>query len=135
MAQINLEVAVPAEIREQFDKAKNTFVYSWYVYDMATLAEQHAYAVVEMAIRERIRELGVRPPRGLKKLLKEAARCGWLNDQATHLIDLLPHMRNELVHGSASLNPFGSLDMIRVCAQILNDLYSRSLVTAGGPLE
>jgi len=127
VAQINLDSAAPDAIREQFDKARNAFVYSWYAYDIATFAEQQAYAVVEMAIREKLQGLGRKPPRGLRRLLKEATGQGWLSDQAVHLIDLLPHMRNELAHGSVSLNPFGSLDMLRFCAEILNTLYRKQI--------
>jgi hypothetical protein len=51
MASIELSQHVPATIREQFDIARNAFVYSWFVYEFATLAEQHCYSVVERALR------------------------------------------------------------------------------------
>jgi len=40
VAAIELKEHVPAAIREQFDIARNAFVYSWFVYEFAPLAEQ-----------------------------------------------------------------------------------------------
>lgn len=55
-----LNPAVPKDIREHFDTARSAFVYSWFDYSFVTLAEQHAYAVLEMALRDRIRAAGGR---------------------------------------------------------------------------
>lgn len=123
VASLELAEAVPAAVREQFDKARNAFVYSWFTYDMATLAEQQAYAVIEMALREKLRLAGAEPIRNLGRLFREADKRGWLGDDGQFLINVLPHMRNELAHGGTHLNPYGSLDMIRFCAQLLNQLF------------
>jgi hypothetical protein len=40
VAAIELSARIPAAIRQQFDIARNAFVYSWFVYEFATLAEQ-----------------------------------------------------------------------------------------------
>ena len=40
MAEIKLDALVPADIAEQFDRAKHAYVYSWFAYDLASLAEQ-----------------------------------------------------------------------------------------------
>jgi hypothetical protein len=37
---IELNEAVPAAMRDQFDTARNVFVYSWFVYEFTMLAEQ-----------------------------------------------------------------------------------------------
>jgi hypothetical protein len=124
VVSLELGSGVPTPVREQFDKARNAFVYSWFTYDMATLAEQQAYAVLEMAIREKIRSDGAEPPRNLRPLLKEADKRGWLGNDAAFLIEALPHMRNELAHGSSHLNPYGSLDMIRLCARLVDQLFA-----------
>lgn len=55
VAPLELSEQVPEAIRDQFDKARHAFIYSWFSYDLATLAEQQSYAVLEMALRERYR--------------------------------------------------------------------------------
>ena len=123
VAPLEPSASVPQPIREQFDKARNAFVYSWFSYDMATLAEQQAYAVIEMGIREKLRIAGAEPIRNLGRLLREADKRGWLGDDGAFLINALPYSRNELAHGSSHLNPIGSLEMIQLCARLLNRLF------------
>jgi hypothetical protein len=81
VAKIELTTRIPVAIREQFDIARNAFVYSWFVYEFATLAEQQCYATLEMALRHRL-DPGApanttRSP-GLHGLLKSAVEHGWL---------------------------------------------------------
>jgi hypothetical protein len=125
----------PLEIRQQFDLARNAFVYSWFTYDLATLAEQHAYAVLEMALRRRQEAQADLPKRrGLTALLKVATEQGWLRHAEFEVswpsptgkmsfLNLLPLFRNELAHGSTQLFPQGSLKALRICAVIINKLF------------
>jgi hypothetical protein len=81
VAATELAQHVPAAIRDQFDVARNAFVYSWFVYEFATLAEQQCFAILEMALRQRLDP--VAPPNttrspGLNSLLKTAVQRGWL---------------------------------------------------------
>ena len=64
VAPFELASSVPEEIRWQFDTARNAFVYSWYCYDLVTLAEMHAYGALENGLRIRAeRETGCRNER------------------------------------------------------------------------
>jgi hypothetical protein len=81
VASIELKPHVPAPIREQFDVARNGFVYSWFVYEFATLAEQQCFAALEMALRHRLdpaAPLNTTRSPGLDKLLKSAVKDGCL---------------------------------------------------------
>ncbi len=81
VASIELTQHVPAAIREQFDVARNAFVYSWFVYEFATLAEQQCYAILEMALRHRLDPTALPNTSrslGLDKLIKTAVKRGWL---------------------------------------------------------
>lgn len=132
---IELGSGVPLEIRQQFDLARNAFVYSWFTYDLATLAEQQAYAVLEMALRRRAEtQTNLPKRRGLAALLKVATERGWLRHEEFEVswpsptgkmsfLDLLPLLRNELAHGSTQLFPQGSLEALRICAVIINKLF------------
>lgn len=138
VSPIVLNEYVPVEISQQFDLARVAFIYSWFAYELATLAEQQAYSVLEMALRKRA-EAEAAPPkrRGLAALLKLATNRGWLrheefemswpgSTEKMSLLELLPHFRNELAHGSTNLFPQGSLEMLQNCALIINKLYVAS---------
>jgi hypothetical protein len=138
MEGLELGLAVPAAIRRQFDVARNAFVYSWFEYELVTLAEQHSYGVVESALRERIVAAGGDVPKlnGLKALYEHAFKHGHLNrddfdvaspfnpSESISLFEFVRMLRNNLAHGHTHLLPNGSLQMMRLCADILTRLYS-----------
>jgi hypothetical protein len=129
--------AVPAEIRLQFDSARNAFIYSWFAYDLVTLAERQSYTVMEMALRLRAVQEGqdVKPRDGLKRLFDIALERGWLQQEhfeipspgipgkSISLLDMARRSRNNLAHGEIHLFPDGSLGMMRLCAEIISSLF------------
>ncbi len=76
---IRLSESVPREIREQFDTARNTLLYSWFSYRLRTVGLLYSYTVVENALRERLQVKSKRGP-GLGALLRKAVANGLLND-------------------------------------------------------
>jgi hypothetical protein len=48
-----LDAAVPEAVRRQFETAKNLMLYSWFIFEFHTIAELHAYASLEFALRTR----------------------------------------------------------------------------------
>lgn len=138
VADIELGIAVPAIIRQQFDLARNTFVYSWFVYELATLAEKQAYATLEMALREKMRlETGrTVGSRDLRWLMQEAERRKWLmrsdfGDERSplHLFDFIIRNRNDLAHGSDRLVPDASHEMLSDCAEVIDQLFPSETVS------
>jgi hypothetical protein len=134
MREIRLDSTIPPDIVEQFDKARHAFIYSWFAYDLVSLAEQQGYQTLELALREKL------PPDERKKadekrwtldtLFKRAYAHNWLAhsdfyDQNTgiSMLDIIVKSRNDLVHGSRNLFPVGSLAMLELCAEILNKLF------------
>ena len=139
VAPIVLDARVPSAIREQFDIARNAFVYSWFVYEFATLAEQQSYTTLEMALRHRFDPAA--PPNtsrspGLAKLLKAATEEGWLRREDFLMssisgaggemcsLDLIPVLRNHVMHGNIQLLPQGTPDLLRLCADVMNRLFA-----------
>ncbi len=53
IAQYNLNRSVPRDIAIQFETAKNLYLYAWYIYRFHPVAEHHALACLELALRER----------------------------------------------------------------------------------
>jgi hypothetical protein len=141
VASIELAQHVPVVIREQFDVPRHAFVYSWFVYEFATLAEQQCYAILEMALRHRL-DPGAPPNTtrspGLDRLLKTAVKREWLRREeflvpsvsgaggTTCLLDFIPLSRNHLMHGNIQLLPQGTTDIMRLCADVMNRLFSNT---------
>lgn len=79
VAQLRLPDFVPIDIRTQFATACNLLLYSWFVYRFIHVAELHAIATLELALRDR---LGDQPhkARGLSDRLQYALDRGLLKD-------------------------------------------------------
>lgn len=54
IAQYQLIDSVPHAVRVHFETAKNIYLYAWFVYRFHTVAEKHALATLEFALRERL---------------------------------------------------------------------------------
>ena len=141
VATLELDQEVPADIHEQFDKARHAFIYSWFAYDLASLAEQQGYQTLELALREKLpeaeRKKATEKRWGLQKLLKHAVAHRWLvrsdfeappryaGEPNICFLDEIAICRNELAHGSRHLFPHGTLIMLQLCADVLNRLFKK----------
>jgi hypothetical protein len=134
VSSIELSSAVPAEVRSQFDVARNAYLYSWFVYDFTVLAEQHSYVALEMALRHRAKSEGLSNNKTLKPYLLLAIKHGWLRKQELEIpgasgsrpmsfLTELPGLRDRLAHGKLHLSPEFTLMMMRKCAELINKLY------------
>lgn len=74
--EINLQSSVPEEIRHHFDTARNLYLYSWFVFEFMPVAERHAFASVEYALKMKSGKERL----GLKRLVGIAVEQGWIND-------------------------------------------------------
>jgi hypothetical protein len=135
VARIELNASVPAEVRYQFGVARNAYVCSWFLYDLAMLAEEHCYIVLEMALRHRAKSEGLTRTSTLKPYLQLALNRGWLRKDdlkipgsptarpMSFLVEL-PRLRDRLLHGRIHLSPDFTLLIMRKCADLLNKLYA-----------
>src|ERR1700733_6210856 len=112
MLPFELIPSVPEEVRWQFDAARNAFVYSWFCYDLATLAEMHAYGALENGLRLRAEAANALPRRtGLQVFMNNACAHGWLVRSewdvpgAPNLLDMVVSLRNNIGHGRPQLLP------------------------------
>lgn len=133
MLPLELHATVPADVRLQFDTARHAFIYSWFCYDLATLAEQHAYGALENGLRLRAEAENALPKRrGLAALLENACAQGWLVrteydvPDMPNLLDTISMMRNHLDHGRPQLLTQLSVEMMRVCVEILNKVFPQA---------
>jgi hypothetical protein len=99
----------------------------------ATLAEQQGYATLEMALRHWLEPTVLpntsRSP-GLAKILKTATENGWLrrkdfmapsisgSGDAMCSLDLIPLLRNHVMHGNTQLMLQETPEVLRLCASL-----------------
>jgi hypothetical protein len=77
ISQFVLDAHTPEAIRIHFETAKNVFLYAWYVYRFHMVAEHYVFSTLEMALRERLYQVGLLSRDsgggpGMSKLLKVA---------------------------------------------------------------
>ncbi|MYM89649.1 hypothetical protein GTP91_21020 [Rugamonas sp. FT82W] len=60
----------------------------------------------------------------MKKLLEYAFEEGWLEGFDKNLIELIPALRNSSAHGEYTLNPIGTLDLVKMCGSLIQHLFS-----------
>jgi hypothetical protein len=144
VAALELNEAVPEKIRHQFDLARNVYLYSWFVYDFATVAEQQAYAALEAALRHRYHVETGKPPDkpSLKSLfdfmiarnLLDAADfefpAAWAPGGTYSELEVLRMVRNTLAHGKFHLMPGGSHSALETCHFIITRLFSAANTAA-----
>ena len=135
MAEFSLPASVPNKIIRQFDIARSVYVYSWFDYEMITLAEEHAYTVIEMAIRERAKDekTGMNERTGMRGAIDHARARGWLSDddygametggKSIPFLTMLSELRNDLLHGNPRLSAIATYQMLEVVFGILVKLF------------
>jgi hypothetical protein len=126
---IRLGTNVPAAVTNGFDRARNAFVYAYYVYEFLMLAELQALATVEMALRLK---LGPRAHHKdtLPNLVQKAVKDGLLLDPpppSPKRATILTMMRNELAPGSDNVHlPTMTVSLLEICAEKINLLFPQA---------
>jgi len=77
LEKLVLHEGVPEKVRTHFDTAKNLLLYSWFVWRFRAVAESHSCATLELALRIKNGD----SKKGLKKLIEEAIKNGWVKNE------------------------------------------------------
>lgn len=88
LKEIILNDAVPLDVRQLFETAKNLSLYSWFVYRFHQVSELTSFSALEMALRERYlaenpideKSKKKRPPT-LYDLMQHAKKEGWITNE------------------------------------------------------
>ncbi|NRA22576.1 MAG: hypothetical protein HRU05_19055 [Oceanospirillaceae bacterium] len=130
---VELSAKVPEDVISQFNVARNLAIYSWHSYSFNQTSEMQSFSVVEMALKDRLGKHKY----GFRGLIKKAVNIGLIKDvgfrriKGTHhkdnsysesLKDIVPHLRNNLAHGSVTLHP-GAVATLQWSADFINQLY------------
>lgn len=130
MSKLELPAVVPDRVRKYHDAVRHAYIYSYFSYDLLTLAAGQTFPCLELALRERIGDQfagriskGGKPPM-LDELLKSAKELKLISSDIRYLSKL----RNTYAHGSdAVLNPPLFLTQFEVVTQIIQELFDSSL--------
>jgi hypothetical protein len=111
MSKVELPAYVPESVRICHDGVRNAYIYSYFSYDLLTLAASQTFPCLELALRLRIgkqfegrvdRRGKPRPPAMLGELLEAAKAQGLISGE----INWINPIRKMFAHGSDTvLNP------------------------------
>lgn len=108
LERLVLDDVVPQAVRVHFETAKNLLLYSWFCYRFMQVAEVHALATVELALRRRMGVPDDDAPR-LAFMLKRALEEGWIRDEGFRHVERLrttptePIQETRVDHGGVHL--------------------------------
>jgi hypothetical protein len=143
VAHLQLNESVPEEIQDHFTTAVHLGLYSWFVYRFTMASQQHAYATLEWALRERLGSHRGKHRKTFSELFREAVQTGVLkgvafrqwsaiggdpknekaaDDWISGLAEAIPSLRNDLAHGSFTLAPMHWM-VLGFVADAINQLY------------
>jgi hypothetical protein len=129
MSKMELPKSVPESVRRFHDGLRNAYVYSYFSYDLLTLAASQTFPCLEFALRLRIgkqfegrvdRKAKPRPPAMLGELLEAAKAQGLIAGD----ISWINPLRKTFAHGSDTvLNPPMFLQPFEVVTAIITGLF------------
>jgi hypothetical protein len=124
---MSLSEEVPEYPAIQFQQAQHLLIYSHLQFSLLSVALTQAVIAVECAIKTRWRNSpsGLKKsPYGLKKLLEHAFREKWIEGFSQNLTNILPTLRNASAHGQYTLDPIGTLELVKLCGEVIQQLFS-----------
>lgn len=121
--EITLTATTPEHIHEMFDRARHTFVFAWFDYELTVVADQYAFATLEGALKTYFDT----PAQTLRPLLDRAVSQGVIPrhfDNGVETAAAVSRMRNHWAHGN---NGFGTPGMsattLGLCADLIRRLF------------
>lgn len=130
MRKLELPDAVPDPVRRCHDAIRHAYIYSFFSYDLLTMAASQTFPCLELALRLKIgaqfigrvdRKGRPRPPPTLELLLRSAKEQGII---ATDF-EGLSHLRNMFAHGTDTvLNPPLFLAPFHLVTATIRELFS-----------
>lgn len=104
---VRLEVHVPEDVRQQFETARNVYLYSFFAHRLLPVADFQAYASSEYALRKKADSAGLRVPErwGLRRLFDTAIERKWIVDDGFEVFRRNEQARKQRMEEFAQLDP------------------------------
>lgn len=123
IGRVVLTGSAPAEVRDAYDRARNTMLYAFFDYDLLVVGEMQAYGAFELALKYRIIGHGGEARATLRKLVDQARKAGIFPKLAPvagpfdDRVEAMILLRNSLAHGNAQIHSPGlALQVLESCA-------------------
>jgi hypothetical protein len=123
IGDVALTGAAPDEVRDAYDRARNTMLYAFFDYDLLVVGEIQAFGAFELALKHRINGHGLDAKGSLRTLVDRARKQGIfpkIADPSQPFADRVEAMialRNGLAHGTSQIHPPGmALQVLEACA-------------------
>jgi len=130
---------VPTAVQTVFERARAAFLYSWFSYELTTLAQGQACAALELALSQKLEARYPGQTYGalnkcLEKAIADGDFCNFsaregdpphTRDDLDNLRRLLVLVRNDVSHGTEMvMMPGQALDILKVCGRLIDHLFS-----------
>lgn len=142
IGDVNLDGAPPDEVRDAYDRARNTMLYAFFDYDLLVIGEVQAFGAFELALKHRINGHGMAAKGTLRNLVDRARKQGVfpkLDPSVPITVDRVEAMilmRNGLAHGNSEIHSPGmALQVLELCAWGIDTVFPRVDENAGAPLS
>jgi hypothetical protein len=129
MSKLELPESVPESVKRCHDGIRNAYIYSYFSYDLLTLAASQTFPCLELALRRRVgsqfegrldRKGKPMPPAMLRKLLDAALAQGRISGN----IGWINPIRKMFAHGSETvLNAPMFLDPFEAITAMIGQLF------------
>jgi hypothetical protein len=125
-----LRGGAPAEVRDAYDRARNTMLYAYFDYDLLVVGEVQAFGAFELALKHRINGHGLDAKRTLRTLVDRVRKQGVFpklqpsTDPFSDRVEAMIALRNGLAHGTSQIHPPGmAMDVLELCARGIDTVF------------
>jgi hypothetical protein len=122
-----LSGAAPVDLVTLWDRARNTFLYSWFSYDLASVAPLQAFVALELGLRLRLGVDRAKGSPGIQGLLEKAVSDGIVIDpykRPPTLAAMAGQMRNHWGHGTTNVaDPNLAIQTFEFCRGLIFALF------------
>lgn len=140
IGDVSLGGAPPDEVRDAYDRARNTMLYAFFDYDLLVIGEVQAFGAFELALKHRINGHGMAAKGTLRNLVDRARKQGVfpkLDPSVPITVDRVEAMilmRNGLAHGNSEIHSPGmALQVLELCAWGIDTVFPRVDQNTGAP--
>lgn len=113
IGRVVLSGSVPAEVRDAYDRARNTMLYAFFDYDFLMVGEIQAYGAFELAHKHRIKGHGGESKGSMRNLVDQARKVGIFLKLAAGItqfddpVEAMIALRNSISHGNSQIHSSG----------------------------
>lgn len=130
IGDIKLGGAAPDEVRDAYDRARNTMLYAFFDYDLLVIGEVQAFGAFELALKHRLNGHGMAAKGTLRNLVDRARKQGIFPKVDLNLpivadrVEAMILMRNGLAHGNSEIHSPGmALQVLELCGWGIDTVF------------